>query len=373
VPSAVVVGAGVFGASLARELADGGWEVTLVDRCPPGHARAASGGDSRLIRCGHGDERWYTRSARRARTLWREIEAEARRELLFECGVVWLAHREGAWEEDTERALRDEGIPVERLGLDDLSSLFPSFDADGLVYGMLEPEGGVLRAREATAVVADQARARGARFVAGTAMPAGTEVDVDGRLLGADCVVWACGAWLAQLFPGLVPLKVTRQETFYLGAPIAWATPPLPAWVDYDEAVYGHGDLDGRGVKIACDHEGPPFDPESEPRAPTPEEERHVREPVGHRFPALREAPLVGAQVCQYALTPDTHFVFAPHPEHDGVWILGGGSGHGFKHGPALAEYVARCVEGREEPDERLGLGPRAPLAGFRASARSHI
>jgi sarcosine oxidase len=196
---------------------------------------------------------------------------------------------------------------------------------------------------------------------------------VDAERLSADRVVWACGAWLAQLFPGLVPLKVTRQENFYLGASIAWTTPPVPAWVDYDEAFYGLGDLDGRGVKAAADLEGPPFDPETGSRLPSAAEERAVRERIDRRFPPLRDAPAVGAHVCQYALTPDTNFIVAPHPEHEGVWILGGGSGHGFKHGPALARYVAACLEGSEEPDERFALGERTSRRGLRSSAGRHF
>jgi sarcosine oxidase len=368
VTSAVVVGAGVFGASLARELAGRGWDVTLVDRFPPGHVRAASGGDSRLIRCSHGVDRWYTRSARRAAALWREIEAEAGRELLVASGVLWLAHREDGWEDTSERALREEGIPVERLTPEEAARLFPSFEPEGLAFCLLEAEAGVLRAREATAVLASQAQRRGARFLGGAARPAGAAVEVDGTLLTADHVVWACGAWLAGLFPDLVRLDVTRQENLYFGAPISWGTPPVPAWVDYDEAHYGLGDLDGRGVKAASDREGSPMDPDRETRLPSPGEEQSVRRYLRRRFPALRNAPLVGAHVCQYALTPDTNFLIAPHPEHESVWIVGGGSGHGFKHGPALAQYVAALVEGEESPDERFGLAPRGERRNLRSA-----
>jgi glycine/D-amino acid oxidase-like deaminating enzyme len=65
--------------------------------------------------------------------------------------------------------------------------------------------------------------------------------------------------------------------------------------------------------------------------------------------------------------------VIAPHPEHEDVWILGGGSGHGFKHGPALAEYVAACLQGDEMPHERFGLGAREQRRGLRSSAGLHL
>src|SRR3954469_2902235 len=111
--SAVVVGAGAFGASLAWWLARSGKDVTLVDQFAPGDPRATSGGESRLIRCGHGPDAGYTASARRARTLWRELEDEAGEELLVECGLVWLAHREDGWEAQSAATMAAQGIPCE--------------------------------------------------------------------------------------------------------------------------------------------------------------------------------------------------------------------------------------------------------------------
>ena len=348
--SAAVVGAGIFGSSLAYRLARDGWDVTLFERHEPGHERAASGGESRLIRYAHGSDRWYTRSAWRARDLWRELEAETGRALLVDCGVVWFARSEDGWEAESELVLRAEGIPVERLPAEDGQRFFPSFDPGDLEFIVREPEAGVLRAAEATRATAEAAKEAGVRLVHEAAEPGRVE---------ADAVVWACGAWLASLFPDLVQLRVTRQDLFFLQADESWRTPSVPAWVDYDRAVYGVGDLDGIGVKLAPDYEGPPFDPETGVRETDPANEERARRYAAERFPALADAPLALAKVCPYSLTPDTNFLIAPHPELAGNWIFGGGSGHGFKHGPALAEYAASVVSGAEEPDERFGLGPR--------------
>jgi sarcosine oxidase len=369
VSSAIVVGAGIFGGSVAHELVERGWDVTLVDRYPPGHVRAASGGESRLIRAAHGDDAWYVRSARRAYERWLALEAEAGASLLVPCGVLWLAHDESGWEAESERTLRAEGVPVERLTPADAASLFPSFAGDDLAFCMLEPEAGVLRARDATRAIVGLARAKGATFVGGEARPAaGTVVELDGERLAADVVVWACGAWLAGLFPEHARLRVTRQEVLHFGAPIAWETPPVPAWVDYHAAFYGAGDLDGRGVKVSPDREGPEFDPDRDDRTPSEQAEADARAYLGRRFPALADAPLVFSRVCPYSLTSDTNFLIARHPGQDGVWLLGGGSGHGFKHGPALAEYVADLLEGGGEPDERFGLGERGPGRSLRTA-----
>ena len=359
----VVVGAGVFGASVARECALRGWAVTLVERVAPGHVRAASGDESRIIRCGHGADAWHTASARRAWALWHEIDPA----LVVPCGVLWLAHREDGWEAESERTLRALAIPCSRV---DPAGFFPSFAGEDVAWGLWEPEAGVLRARDATRTLAAQAVAAGASLVLAFARPDGAGVVLgDGRRLTADRVVWACGAWLPALFPGLVDLRVTQQDVFYFGADAAWRTPGVPTWVDYDAAAYGVGDVDGRGVKVCSDVEGPAgFDVDGD-RVPLAAHERRARELLQARFPALAGAPLVGTRVCQYELTADTRFLIAPHPDHTGrVWLLGGGSGHGFKHGPALAERVERWLSGEEAPEPMFGLGPRAADRALRTA-----
>jgi glycine/D-amino acid oxidase-like deaminating enzyme len=366
--SVVVVGAGVFGAALARRCAATGWDVTLVERIAPGHVRAGSGGESRLIRCAHGGDAWHAGLARRALELWRELDPA----LVVGGGVVWLARHDDGWEAASERTLRALGIPCERV---DPADLYPSVATADLRFALLEPEAGALRAREATRALAAAAVAAGARLELAEARPDGAGVVLgDGRRLEADRVAWACGAWLPALFPGLVRLRVTQQDVFFFGAGPAWRMPGVPAWVDYDGAVYGLGDVDGRGVKVSPDVEGPEVDAETMRRMPLPEHEALARAALAHRFPALAGAPLVGTRTCQYELTADTRFLLAPHPGHGGrVWLLGGGSGHGFKHGPALAEVVERWLAGEEPPDPAFGLGDRAPDAALRTAGVARV
>jgi sarcosine oxidase len=365
-PRAVIAGAGVFGASLAHRLAGAGWEVVLIEPHEPGHVRAASGGESRLLRCAHGPDVAHARSARRARELWRALEAEAGEALLVDAGVAWLARRSDGWEAAAEAVLRAEGIAVERV---EPRGLFPSVADDDLAFALWEPEAGLLRAAAATRALVRCAEARGAVRVAGRAWPDGGRALVDGRPFEGDAVVWACGAWLPALFPALLPIVVTRQDVLFFGAPgPGWTAPSVPGWVDYDGAFYGCGDLDGAGVKVASDAEGPAFDPEGDRRAPLAAVETATRAYLRHRFPGLAQAPLVGARVCQYAMTPDTQFVVARHPQHSHVWLLGGDSGHGFKHGPALAERLAAVLAGEAAPDPGWALGPRSPAGSLRTA-----
>jgi sarcosine oxidase len=370
--SVVIVGAGTFGASLAWWLARAGTDVTLVDQFEPGDARASSGGETRLIRCGHGSDPDYTASARRARTLWRELEAESGADLLVECGVAWFARSPEGWEAASARTMRAQGIPIEHLTPEEAGKLFPSFRGDDLEFVLFEPEAGVLRAQRATQTLARQAAAHGARLVRGRARPEGEAVAVEraGRLEG-DAVVWACGGWLPHLFPGHVALATTRQDLFFLDGGEPWTR--APGWVDYDGAVYGTGDLDDLGFKAAPDAEGPPLDAEAELPPTDPGNERWMRDYLARRFPALAEAPLKSSRTCRYELSPDSHFIAAPHPEHPSVWLLGGGSGHGFKHGPAMAERVAAALTTGDPLPPRFALGERTPGRSLRTAGSGRV
>jgi len=136
--------------------------------------------------------------------------------------------------------------------------------------------------------------------------------------------------------------------------------------VDYGAGISGVGGVVGRGVKVAPEAHGPEFDPDLYDRVPSTAKKRESREYLARRFPALGRAPLVGNRVCPYSLTADLNFLIAPHPEYERVWLLGGGSGHGFKHGPALAEHVERLLNEDEPPDPRFGLVTREPGGSLR-------
>jgi glycine/D-amino acid oxidase-like deaminating enzyme len=362
----LIIGAGSFGASLAWWLARSGEQITLVDQFEPGDRRASSGGETRLLRSSHGPDAEYAAMARRARSLWRVLEEETGEELFLECGVAWFAHAEDGRDAASQRTLSEQGIPVERLGLSSAAELYPSFRGDDLAFVLLEPEAGVLRAQRAVRALARQAGAHGARILRGRARPEGAAALLeDSTRLEADVVVWACGAWLASLFEELVSLTVTVQELLFFDGGPAWRG--RPAWVDYDGAMYGTADVDGLGVKAALDVEGPRLDPDAE-LPDSARTETEVRGYLGTRFPALADSRLLGSRTCRYELTADTRFVAARHPDEPKVWLVGGGSGHGFKHGPALAERLAPAITGEARPPERFALGERARSASLRTA-----
>ncbi len=354
--TAVVVGAGVTGAALARALAKRDWNVTLVEQYTPGTIRSASGGDTRLLRAAHGEADWYTDLAWRARSQWLALQEETGTRIWEPVGLAWFARRPDGFEARSLASLERVGIPCHWLEPADAAGLFPSLAVDDLEAVLYEPEAGVLNARRATRLLVQEAERLGVTREARRADPDDPP--------HADVVVWACGAWLPQLFHELVPVVVERRDVFFLGGDAAWVD--APGFVDYDAGFYGHGDIGGLGIKVAPDFPSDRVDPDTLDRIPLPLRRDEARDYAARRFPALARAPVIGARVCQYDLSPDTHFVVARHPEEESWWLVGGGSGHGFKHGPALADYVADCVEGRREPEAFHALGPRSEDAGLR-------
>jgi sarcosine oxidase len=259
-------------------------------------------------------------------------------------------------------------IPAERLDVAAAARLLPGVRGDDLAFVLLEPEAGVLRAQRAVRTLAARAVAHGARLLRSRARPDGDTVVLEhGARLEADVVVWACGGWLGQLFGDLLSLSVRRQELLFLDGGRAWRSPGVPGWVDYDRAMYGTADIDGLGVKAALDVEGPLLDPDA-PLDDEPQTEPTVRGYMRERFSVLARARLIATRTCRYELTPDSHFIAARHPASERVWIVGGGSGHGFKHGPAMAERIAGALAGGAALPDRFALGKRAPARSLRTA-----
>ena len=135
----------------------------------------------------------------------------------------------------------------------------------------------------------------------------------------------------------------------------------MPTWIDFGQGFYGMPDLESRGFKIANDQHGPAFDPDTGERVATSEALAEARAFMEERFPGMRGAPLVESRVCQYENTSNGDFVIDRHPGFDNVWLCGGGSGHGFKHGPAIGRYVADLLEGAVHPNPLFEIAGRPP------------
>ena len=366
-----VIGAGAFGGWTALYLLRRGARVTLVDAWGPGNSRASSGGETRVIRGTYGPNQPYTKMAARAMQLWKENEKRWNLKLMHQIGVLWLVTTgDDQFERGSLPVLRDAGIPYEELSVAELKTRWPQINLEAVHWGIYEPEGGFLTARVACQAVLDGFLAEGGEYKQLAVVPhdldSGSWDGVslsDGSKLRADQYVFACGPWLGKLFPQTIGTRIrpTRQEVFFFGTPAGddrFTDAKLPVWADHrDKFMYGIPGNQGRGFKIADDTRGPEFDPTSGERSVSAEGLRSAREYVSFRFPALKDAPLLESRVCQYENSPDNNFIIDRHPAHQNVWLLGGGSGHGFKHGPALGELVAELILERKDADARFRLG----------------
>jgi glycine/D-amino acid oxidase-like deaminating enzyme len=269
--------------------------------------------------------------------------------------------------EATLAAFRAAGIRHEPFGREELVRRYPQIEPGPIERGIFEPEGGALLARRGIQLVARRAEEAGVRRIdAAAEAPAGggrlESIRLSpGERLSAGIFVFACGPWLGKIFPDLLGdrIFVTRQEIVYLGpAPgdRRFAPPAMPVWLDLTEEMYGIPDLEGRGFKLAVDVHGPRFDPDSGSREASAEGIAAVRAYAGRRFPALAAAPTLAAEVCQYENTSNGDFLLDRHPDFENVWLAGGGSGHGFKHGPAIGEYLTERILRGGEIESRFRL-----------------
>ena len=370
-PDIAVIGAGVFGAWSAYQLRRSGKSVILIDAYGPANDRSSSGDESRIIRMGYGADEIYTRSAARSLTLWRDLSARLDEPLFRQTGVLWLAHEDDPYPFKTAETLRKLAIPFEQLTVRDVAQRYPQFGLDGLAWAMIEPNSGVLMARRAVESVVAAAVGDGVEYLQDKIeQPIGRRrlesiETANGLRISAGEFVFACGPWLPKIFPEVLAGRInpSRQEVFYFATPDAqrvFAPPSMPTWIDFREEVYGLPDIDGRGIKIAIDRHGPPFDPDEGDRVASEAGLAEVRVRLVRRLPELCDAPLITARVCQYENTSNGDFLIDRHPEFDNVWLVGGGSGHGFKHGPAVGEYVAARIHDIGPVEPRFSLETKA-------------
>ncbi len=355
-PDVVVVGAGAFGAWTALHLRERGAKVTLLDAFGPGNSRATSGGETRQIRVGYGDREMYSRWVLRAFESWRAREKEFGRRLLYPIGRLQLAPEWNPGMEATRKIFDTLRVAHERLGPDDLRSRFPAMSFDGVGAGLYEANAGILKAREAIMAVATAFERKGGVLTIARAMPGPptarrmNAVSSGTARIAAGMFVFACGPWLRTVFPEMLGTRIAtpRREVFFFGTPagdLRYSWPNLPNFSE--PTFYGFPGLDGRGLKVSPVGGDALMDPDVEERTPSEELARRSREYVAARFPGMKGQPIVESRVCQLENTVDEHFLIDRHPDYDNVWIAGGGSGHGFKHGPVVGEYIADRVAGK--------------------------
>jgi sarcosine oxidase len=366
----LVVGAGAFGGWTALHLLRHGAAVTLVDAWGPGNPRASSGGETRIIRGTYGPDDLYTQMSARAMRLWRESERRWKKKLLHPIGVLFMAAEgDDAFERGAIGCLEKAKIAHARLTVREMRKRWPQVNFEGIDWGLFEPKSGYLLARASCHDVVEDFVAEGGAWWQAAVRAEGLETDLkqgvellDGSRIRADRYVFACGPWMGSLFPETIGerIQATKQDVFFFGTPAGdarFSQESLPVWADHrGRFMYGIPGHGSRAFKVADDTRGPEFDPTSDERVVSEQRLRLAREYVEFRFPGMKGAPLIKGRVCQYEQTADGDFVVDRHPACSGAWLVGGGSGHGFKHGPALGEMVAELVMEDGEANRRFRL-----------------
>jgi len=366
-----VIGAGVFGAWTATHLQRAGHTVTLIDAWGPAHSRASSGGESRLTRGAYGKDAIYTRMALDSLAEWKALSAASGLPIFHDCGVLFFFPTEEPYFRDSVAAHRDLGLPTEDLTPSEMARRFPMIDFDGISVGLLEPQFGALMARRSVQTLVERFVRDGGRYVKALVQPPSPSfsdlVLGSGGRIQADRFVFAAGPWLPKLFPDVVGKRIaaTRQEIFFFAPPAGdtrFTPGAMPCWADFNhgDMFYGFPDLECGGVKFAHDVHGPVIDPDTQDRRPTEAALAEVVAFRDRRFPLLRGAPLTEARVCQYENSSNGDFLIDFHPALANVLLVGGGSGHGFKHGPEVGRYAAGLLFGSVEPELRFSLASKS-------------
>ncbi|HEY6305451.1 MAG TPA: FAD-dependent oxidoreductase [Candidatus Angelobacter sp.] len=383
-----VIGAGVFGAWTARYLRQAGASVVILDAYGPGNSRSSSGGETRIIRAGYGPDELYTRWAIRSFPLWQEFFERVGRDFFRRTGVLWLGDEADPHVSQIPALLARLGVQCEKLSAAEISRRYPQLHFAEVTLGVLEPQSGVLLARDAVQALVMELAADGVEYLTAAVQPprgrgkllaletkatkateaaeATRATGAGQRSVSAGTFIFTCGSWLPKLFPELLGelIFATRQEVFFLGPPAgsdAFHAPRMPAWLHHThpDRPYALPDIENRGFKIALDRHGPEFDPDHGSRVVSAAAADHVRGYLAQHVPALAHAPVVETRVCQYENTWNGDFLLDRHPDFDNVWLAGGGSGHGFKHGPVVGEYLSARILNNAAAEPRFSLASK--------------
>ncbi|TMK69452.1 MAG: FAD-dependent oxidoreductase, partial [Actinobacteria bacterium] len=336
----------------------------------------SSGGESRLTRTIYGADDVYTRMAWDSLESWRSLSSRSGLPILHPIGVLMFFGKREPFVDQSIEAHRRLRLRLDLLDRPELQRRYPQVVWEGVELGLFEPDLGALMARRAIQTLVKELVAAGAEYRLAAVRPPGDGPALEGvRTTAGDtwCAehfVFACGPWLPKVFPSLVGNRIfpTRQEVFFFAPESGddrFGSSHLPGWADFNEGdiYYGFPDLESRGFKIAHDAHGVPFDPDEGDRRPTAAALDDVRAYLRRRFPALASRPMVESRVCQYENSSNGDFLIDRHPRWANVLLVGGGSGHGFKHGPAVGQYAADLLSGRlAKPEPRFSLATKGEV-----------
>lgn len=388
----VIVGAGIFGASTALTLAEGGYKVTLVDAGAAPHPKATSTDISKACRMEYGSDRVYMALMEDAFRGWeswnKRWEKQGLGPLFHETGILFLTREPmtpGSFEFESYQALRERGWSPQRLSPDTLKDSFPAWSEGGFRDGFFNPRAGFAESSKVVARLMDMAQAEGATLLTETPVESligSTEITgvrcKNGQLIEGDEVILCAGVWTSQLCPELAPcFTVSSHPVFHFklpensGALFTRSSFPVFAADVTKTGVYGFPVIDGV-IKVATHGLGRQVTPESA-RELCESQHQGMRKFLEQSLPALKDAELVQSHLCFYCDTQDEEFWIARDPSRTGLTVASGGSGHGFKFAPLLGKWVHDVLEGIETSwTKKFSWRPKLRQALGNEEARAH-
>jgi sarcosine oxidase subunit beta len=346
-----VVGGGVIGLSVARELRLAGVDRVVVLE------REASVGQGSSSRANGGVRAQFTTRANVEFSAFSIAELErldAATGLLgfHQTGYLLLCGTE-AGEQGLRAAFelqRSLGVDTAWLTPAEALERVPFVRPQGLRAatfhardGFLDPHGVVAALRAEAERLAVEVRT-GAEVTAIEPAPGGLDLRAGDRALRAGFVVNAAGpaaGRVAALAGSDLPVAPVRRNLAYVREPDGPGE-LIPMCVDLDTGVLIRREASGGFVVAWSD----PSDPSSWETTVDPRFLEQLAQRVGNRFPLLEELPLDPRQCWAglYPETPDHHAVVGPAPEAPALLHCAGFGGHGVMHAPAAGRAVAELV-----------------------------
>lgn len=353
----VVVGLGGMGSAIAANAARRGLLVLGLEQFTPVHDLGASTGRSRIIRKAYFEDPAYVPLLIRAYELWRELEAHTGIEVMQLPGVLMVGQPDSPLLTGARISATLHDLRLEDLSAKEVHERFPMTRLIQGEVAVFEPEAGFIRPEAAIEAHLRVAKGHGATLKFGSRVS-------DWVVLGDDLInvvvetgacfktrklVLSIGPWFVDYAAAIgVQLRVQRNvQAWFRADDASFSLQSLPAFfVDrpyFPQRMYGFPNIGG-GVKVAFHGHGETTAPSSLRRDVEPDEIDELRLALLDWLPGVH-GELLAAKVCMYSLTPDEHFVIAPHPEAANVIVAGGFSGHGYKFCTVVGEIVSDLVE----------------------------